>query len=403
MFRKIQTFAASLLCALLVLTAPILTTAHAATGHLSLQAKSWVLMDALSGSIMEQKQDRRVVNPGELVHLMTLYTALERLKELKAQGKEIETTTIHADDVAQAQSLRRIYLAPHEKVDVQVLLRAVAVVNANDAALALARHTADSAEAFAEHMNRFASLLGMTDSSFVGPIVQQNQKTSARDLALLAAALYQRHPSQFAWLNDKTFSYAQHRQRNRNLLLWKGHATDGIMASSTNRDLISSWHRKAGESVQPRHIFAVLLGGLSSETAINDMQTLLINGRTNYETVRLFPANVPIKKIDILSGNRETLELASPKEVWVTVRRQDIEARGTGGFSAQLRYLAPAVAPVKAGDPIGTLEIYFENKHVADFPLHAVHDVGQGSFLSRFVDSVRLRMKPVETPQKPIN
>ena len=82
MFRKIQTFAASLLCALLVLTASILTTAHAATVHLSSQAKSWVLMDALSGSIMEQKQARRVVNPGELVHLMTLYTALERLEDL---------------------------------------------------------------------------------------------------------------------------------------------------------------------------------------------------------------------------------------------------------------------------------------------------------------------------------
>ncbi|MGN1209721.1 MAG: D-alanyl-D-alanine carboxypeptidase family protein [Duodenibacillus sp.] len=399
----IQTFASALLCAVVALTVSFMPAARAAGGALVSQAKSWVLMDSMSGCIMEQKNARRIVNPGDLVQLMTLYTALERLDEIKRQGGEVSRTTIHADDVAQAQSMRRIYLAPDDKADLQVLLRAVAVINANDAALAVSRHTAESHAAFAEHMNRFAALLGMTDSTFVGPIAHPKQKTSARDLALLSAALYRQHPAAFAWLNEKNFSYAQHRQRNRNQLLWKGHVTDGIMASASNKDLISSWHRAGTESVQPRHIFAVLLGAESAESAINDMQTLLINGRTNYETLRLFPANVPIKKIDILSGNRETLEVGSPREMWVTVNRQAVEARGTGGFSAQLRYLAPAVAPVKTGDPIGTLEIYFENTHVADFPMHAMHDVGQGSFLSRFVDSVRLRMKPTETTRTPIH
>ena len=56
--------------------------------------------------------------------------------------------------------------------------------------------------------------------------------------------------------------------------------------------------------------------------------------------------------------------------------------------------MAPVIAPVSEGDRIGTLHVYFRDKPVADFELVAMHDVGMGSFLSRFVDSVRLRIKP---------
>ena len=101
-----------------------------------------------------------------------------------------------------------------------------------------------------------------------------------------------------------------------------------------------------------------------------------------------------IKKVDILTGNREKLEVGTSRPIWVTVRRQDIVSRGTGGFSTEFEYMAPVIAPVSEGDRIGTLHVYFRGKPVADFGLDAMHDVGMGSFLSRFVDSVRLRIKP---------
>ena len=95
-------------------------------------------------------------------------------------------------------------------------------------------------------------------------------------------------------------------------------------------------------------------------------------------------------------GNREKLEVGTAREIWVTVRRQDIVTRGLGGFAMRFEYLSPAVAPVKQGDVVGTLHVEFLNHPVEDFDLVAMHDVGPGSFLSRFVDSVRLRMKPAE-------
>ena len=94
--------------------------------------------------------------------------------------------------------------------------------------------------------------------------------------------------------------------------------------------------------------------------------------------------------------------MGSADAIWVTVPRQDIVSRGMGGFSTQFEYMAPAVAPVRTGEVIGKLRVYFQNKHIDDFDLVAMHDVGPGSFLSRFVDSVRLRMKPADNQSHPV-
>lgn len=152
----------------------------------------------------------------------------------------------------------------------------------------------------------------------------------------------------------------------------------------------------------PRDVIAVLLGGQTSDLTTADVQTLLRHGRLEYETLRLFPANTLVTKIDILTGNREKLEVGSADAIWVTVPRQDIVSRGLGGFTTQFEYMSPAVAPVKTGEVVGKLRVYFQNKHINDFDLVAMHDVGPGSFLSRFVDSVRLRMKPADNQNEPV-
>ena len=112
----------------------------------------------------------------------------------------------------------------------------------------------------------------------------------------------------------------------------------------------------------PRDVIAVLLGGQTSDLTTADVQTLLRHGRLEYETLRLFPANTLVTKIDILTGNREKLEVGSADAIWVTVPRQDIVSRGMGGFSTQFEYMAPAVAPVRTGEVIGKLRVYFQNR-----------------------------------------
>ncbi len=369
---------------------------------LNSEARAWIVVDGASGFVMGSHNADLPVNPGDLVQLMTLYTALEMIGG--DASRLDEPVTISARDSLRPLSARRLYLVAGEKTPLKTLLNGIAVVAAEDAALAVADHLAGSPEAFADKMNEAARAIGMRHSKFVSPIDAREQQTTARDLATLAMTLYKRHPEAYAWFSQREFAFTNHTQRNRNLMLWKGEGINGVMGNAENTDLVSSWHRPAAnsEGAVARDIFSVLIGGRNADLSTNDMLALLRFGRLEFETIRLFEADSTIKKIDILTGNRDELAVGSDKPIWVTVRRQDIVARGTGGFSTTFEYMAPAIAPVSKGDPMGTLHVYFRNKPVADFTLVAMHDVGPGSFLSRFVDSVRLRMKPADEQKKTV-
>lgn len=369
---------------------------------LNSEARAWIVVDGASGFVMGSHNADLPVNPGDLVQLMTLYTALEMIGG--DASRLDEPVTISARDSLRPLSARRLYLVAGEKTPLKTLLNGIAVVAAEDAALAVADHLAGSPEAFAGKMNEAARAIGMRHSKFFSPIDAREQQTTARDLATLAMTLYKRHPEAYAWFSQREFAFTNHTQRNRNLMLWKGEGINGVMGNAENTDLVSSWHRPAAnsEGAVARDIFSVLIGGRNADLSTNDMLALLRFGRLEFETIRLFEADSTIKKIDILTGNRDELAVGSDKPIWVTVRRQDIVARGTGGFSTTFEYMAPAIAPVSKGDPMGTLHVYFRNKPVADFTLVAMHDVGPGSFLSRFVDSVRLRMKPADEQKKTV-
>lgn len=358
------------------------------------QAESWIIYDGVSGVVMDEQRSNVRINPGDLVQLMTLYTALDLARKAKIDLNQ--PVSITPEDSLRLKSGRLLYLVSGETAPLYTLLQGVAVVSAEDAVLAVTTHLAGTMSEFVERMNQTARSLGMNDSRFTSAISDKDQVTTAADLAKLAAAFHADFSKEFRWFAERNFSFNGLTLKNRNLILWRGDDIGGVMTNSSNTNIIASWHRQEKGGIMPRHIFAVLLGGKDSDTSVNDVLTLLKSGRQDYQTVHLFDAMTTVKRVEILTGNREKLEVGSSKDVWVTVKRKDISLRGTGGFSARFEYLAPAVAPVKTGDVIGKLRIFFENQHLADFDMVALHDVGMGSFLSRFVDSVRLRMKPVQ-------
>ena len=361
---------------------------------LTSSAQAWVLVDGASGFVMSARDKDLALNPGELVHLMTIYTALEAVgTDKKALTAPV---SIRAEDVARSEGSRRLYLVPGEPHPLRTMLQGIAVTGAEDAVLAVAAHVAGDEKAFAARMNETARKLALTDSVFSSPAVHKDNRMSAHDLARLTVAFVKAYPQAYRWFSQKEFHFTTHSLRSRNLLLWRGEGIGGVMSSTDTVSMAGSWHRDAEETRLPRDVVAVVLGGKSAELVTSDTQSLLQYGRLGFETLRLFPADTLVTKVDILMGNREKLEVGTARVIWVTVRRQDIVTRGLGGFAMRFEYLSPAVAPVKQGDVVGTLHVEFLNHPVEDFDLVAMHDVGPGSFLSRFVDSVRLRMKPAE-------
>lgn len=369
-----------------------------ASATIQLDAPIGVLIDGESGAVIFEKNSRTAVNPGDLTCLMTLYTALKLSTASKSNLKD--PVDIHYQDTQVSQSSRRIYLVSGMKVPLETLLRAVSILGAEDAALAIARFLCGSYEAFGEKMNFYAQQLGMKDSFFSSPISSENQKTSALDLALVSNQIRTEFPNAFSWFSETEFSFSGHTQKNGNLSLWKSSSINGVMASASNLNIISSWLRVENGKATPRSLISVILQGKNREKTIDESFNLLRQGWINYETIKLFEDNATIARLDVLKGNRDKLDVGFSKAVWVTVPHKLLVTRGTGGFSTHVVYMHPIVAPIKQGTRIGTLQVNFEQKMIATFPLYARHDIGKGSFISRLIDSVRLRTEKKYTPSK---
>src|SRR5690242_9427154 len=166
-----------------------------------IDAKSWVLMDYASGQILLGGNEDARVAPASITKVMTSYVVSAELKH----GK------IHLDDkVTISEKAWRSggagtdgstsFLQLNSQVTLKDLLYGMIIQSGNDAAIALAEHTAGSEEAFANLMNAYAKHLGMVNSHFENasgyPI--QNHYTTAHDIAILSPALIHDFPDDYA-------------------------------------------------------------------------------------------------------------------------------------------------------------------------------------------------------------
>lgn len=139
------------------------------------QAKAALLYDANTGQVLYQRNIDEPYAPASTTKLMTALLVYEQ-KGLNG------TLTVRREDTRVQPS--SVPLISGESVRVNDLVNALLIGSDNDAAMALARYTAGSSEAFVELMNERARQLGCTQTHFCNPhgLTEAGIKTSARDL-----------------------------------------------------------------------------------------------------------------------------------------------------------------------------------------------------------------------------
>ena len=170
-FRVICLLTALLLC----------VPARAAEPAPEIQARAAVVLHPETGRVLYEKNADAFLPIASTTKIMTALVVLERC-DLS------ETVTIQPEDTAVEGS--SMSLRPGETVTVEQLLYGLMLRSGNDAALALARYTAGSTEAFAELMNDKAASLGLKQTHFCNPhgLDAEGHGSTARELARLAAA-----------------------------------------------------------------------------------------------------------------------------------------------------------------------------------------------------------------------
>ena len=354
----------------------------------SIDAKSWVLMDYASGQVLaESNMDQRVA-PASITKVMTSYVVSAEI----AQGK------IHLDDqVFISERAWRSggagtdgstsFLQLNSKVALKDLLYGMIIQSGNDAAIALAEHTAGSEDTFAQLMNQYAAKIGMTGTNYVDAsgLPNPDHYTTAHDIALLSRALIHDYPEEYKIYAIKEFEWNGIKQHNRNTLLWRDETVDGIKTGHTSEaGFCLATSAKRGE----QRLVAVVMGAPSEKQRADDNQELLNYGFRFFETKKLYAANAPLATPELWKGAIANLPLGVGEDVLVTFQRGRYN-----DLKASLEMPSRLVAPIAKGKAVGTLKVQLDGKSLLERPLIALADGEEGGFFKRFGDGVWMWFK----------
>jgi D-alanyl-D-alanine carboxypeptidase (penicillin-binding protein 5/6) len=350
----------------------------------SLAVNAYLLKDFNSDTdIASHKKDEQL-EPASLTKIMTAYLSFDAVQK----GNLTLEQTIPVSEKAWKAEGSRMFIEPKKPVTVDQLLHGLIIQSGNDAAIALAEAVAGSEEQFAVMMNEQAKLLGMNSTSYMNAtgLPDKEHYTNAEDLALLAKALIRDFPLEFRRLYSvKEYTYNNIKQRNRNRLLWLDANVDGMKTGHTQAAgycLISTAKRKE------TRLIAIVLGAVSEAMRASESQRLLNYGFQFYESTLVYSQSQPINTIPVYKGSKKSVMSSVAKDLYLSLPKGDY-AR----VKATMTSKQPLIAPIKAGQKIGTITFTLDDKVINEQSLVALKDVNEAGFFGRVIDSLRLLIK----------
>ncbi|MBN8432309.1 D-alanyl-D-alanine carboxypeptidase [Microbulbifer salipaludis] len=344
-----------------------------------LAATAYLLIDAHTGQVLVEHDADKQIPPASLTKMMTSYIVSEELEK----GAIKEQDMVNISEKAWRKGGSKMFVKVGDKVPVIDLLRGVIVQSGNDASIALAEYVSGSEEVFAEVMNQQAQLLGMQDTHFVNATgwPAEGHVTTARDLGKLARALIQDHPDHYALYSEKYFRFNGINQPNRNRLLWRDPAVDGIKTGHTEE---AGFCLVASAVKRGMRLISVIVGTDSDEKRAAETQKLLAYGFRYYQTHKVYGSNDVLQTERVWGGKADAVGVAVKNDVFVTIPRG-----GEESIKADLIIDGELKAPLAKGQQVGKVVVTLDGQTVADVPAVVAEDVEEAGFFKRLWDSIK--------------
>ena len=347
---------------------------RAAAVDLNLNAKSALLMDVATGTVLYEKECHERLAPASVTKVMTILLIMEALDD----GRIHLDDQVTASEAAAAKGGSQIYLKAGETMPVSDMLKSIAVSSANDCACAMAELIAGSESAFVEQMNQRAAELGMADTHFVNCTglddskEAENHRTSAYDIALMSRQLLKYHPDikKYTTIWMDTVRGGTFGLSNTNKLIRFYSGATGLKTGFTSG---AGYCLSATAKREGMELIAVVMGCESAQKRTADCKALLDYGFATYSVVR--PGLKAGRTVAVHLGKQNTVpvELTERREILVDkAKRTSLTAR------VELAQLVPA--PVEKGQQVGTISVYAGEKLLIQLPLAAAQAVAKLSF-----------------------
>ncbi len=333
-----------------------------------------VLASGTDGSILSSSNGDMQCNVGTLAKIMTALIISERIES----GELALDTLITASANAQSTKGAVIWLTAGEKMSAGDLLLSMMTGNANDAAIALAEHTAQTEQAFVDIMNQKAQSLGMRNTLFTDCTgLDVAAYSTANDIAILCCELVKYeflYNCMTPWL-----TYVRNGETelvNSNELVKNYAGIIGIKGSKTEN---SQYCLAAAAERNGECYLSVCLNFADKDECAKAAKSMLNSGFSGYATIYPLVDFTQLKSVGVKGGTEKQVDIdVDVLPVCVPV----CDAQDISGVAFLPKFVS---APVKKGQKLGVLMIYADDVLVSQADICAQNTVKRENIGTAFL------------------
>ena len=353
---------------------------------ISVNAKTAILQDYLSGEILYEKDADLSIYPASMTKIMTSIIAFDLIKkgELTLDEKFIVSENAWRLSTAGYSSM---FIMVGDEVSVENLLRGIIVASGNDACIALAEGIAGTEEEFAVLMTEKALELGMENTNFSNSsgINDPNNYSTVRDILIMSNYLIKNYPEYYHYYKEKEFTWDRTggdpiTQGNRNPLLYKNMGADGI---KTGYLAVEKYSLASSIKKKNRRLIAVGSGFNSKNDRSRQSAKLLTWGLTKFDTILIGKKNDVISELDVWQGKKKKVKAYISSDIYQTIPKAKKKY-----LKVTVNYEGPLEAPIEKNDVIGKMKITYKDEVVGNYDLFASESVQKQNIISRILSSI---------------
>jgi len=350
----------------------------------TINADAYLLIDYTTGETLVAHNVDERLPPASLTKLMTAYILAEEVDAGRLSLDDNVTVSRNAwsqNPTFRGSSL--MWIEPGKPVTVGELEKGIVISSGNDATVAIAEHIAGSEEAFVSLMNNYAEALALTATHFENThgLPNPDHLTSARDLAVLAAATIRDHPERYKVYKQQSYTYNDITQYNRNHLLREDPSVDGLKTGYTS---VAGYGLVASAEREGMRLISVVLGSNSTRSRKAETRALLNYGFRFYQNVTPLTAELSLGETRLWKGLKDTVSGGVLTAPTLTMPRSNAATEVVATFAD------PILAPLKRGNEIGLVQVFLDGELLFEQPLQALEDSEAAGFFKRLWDSFKL-------------
>lgn len=250
--------------------------------------KAALVADMETGQVLYQENANDLNYPASLTKIMTLYLTFDALEHGRLH---LDDYLIVSQSAANASPVK-LGLTAGSKIKVEDAIKALAVHSANDVARVLAENLKGGREwNFASLMTQVATEIGLSQTNFENSsgLPNDDQMSTARDIALLSIAVYKHFPQYWKYFGIRSWTYDGKTYANGNRLLESYPGCDGMKTGYTNK---SKYSLVATARRGDKRLISVVLGAVDKDVRASVSTKMLNKG---FSMVKIGAAPVAVR------------------------------------------------------------------------------------------------------------